>query len=83
MLRLRKLIDDLNASLYNPVGLNILYPRDVAFLYVRPDFMLTEEELSDELMNVCLFVVCRPVERNVTLHLSFHSAYPYPYPYPF
>ena len=34
MLRLRDLIDDLNAGLYNPVGLNILWPRNVAFLYV-------------------------------------------------
>jgi len=34
MLRLRDLIDDLNAGIYNPVGLNILWPRNVAFLYV-------------------------------------------------
>jgi len=34
MLRLRGLIDDLNAGIYNPVGLNILWPRNVAFLYV-------------------------------------------------
>ena len=35
MERLRYLFDDLNAGLYNPVGLNILWPRDVAFLFVR------------------------------------------------
>lgn len=35
MARLRYLFDDLNAGLYNPVGLNLLWPRDVAFLFVR------------------------------------------------
>ena len=35
MERLRYLFDDLNAGLYNPVGLNVLWPRDVAFLFVR------------------------------------------------
>jgi len=34
MQRLRELIDDLNAEVYNPVGLNILWPRSVAFLFV-------------------------------------------------
>ena len=32
--RLRQIITDLNTGLYNPVGLNILWPHDVAFLYV-------------------------------------------------
>jgi hypothetical protein len=35
MQRLERLIDALNAELYNPVGLNILLPRKVAFLFVR------------------------------------------------
>jgi len=35
MERLGYLFDDLNTGLYNPVGLNILWPRDVAFLFVR------------------------------------------------
>jgi hypothetical protein len=35
MQRLRYLFDDLNAGLYNPNGLNVLWPRDVAFLFVR------------------------------------------------
>ena len=34
MERLRQMIDQLNSKLYNPVGLNILWPRNVAFLYV-------------------------------------------------
>lgn len=34
MRRLERLIGDLNAELYNPVGLNILWPRKVAFLFV-------------------------------------------------
>ncbi|KAF8971595.1 Golgin subfamily A member 7/ERF4 family-domain-containing protein, partial [Flammula alnicola] len=34
MLRLGNLIDELNGELYNPVGLNILWPQNVAFLYV-------------------------------------------------
>jgi hypothetical protein len=35
MRRLERLISDLNAELYNPVGLNIVWPRKVAFLFVR------------------------------------------------
>src|SRR6266542_2031433 len=34
MNRLKKLIEQLNSELYNPVGLNILWPRNVAFLFV-------------------------------------------------
>jgi len=40
MIRLRHLIDDLNTSLFNPVGLNILWPRNVAFLYVNLFFFV-------------------------------------------
>ena len=32
--RLQTMFDDLNASLYNPAGLNLLWPRQVAFLFV-------------------------------------------------
>ena len=35
MVRLQHLIDDLNVGTFNPVGLNILWPRNVAFLYVN------------------------------------------------
>jgi hypothetical protein len=35
MKRLKELITQLNSELYNPVGLNILWPRNVAFLFVR------------------------------------------------
>jgi hypothetical protein len=34
MKRLEELIVQLNRELYNPVGLNILWPRNVAFLFV-------------------------------------------------
>lgn len=35
LLRLKRMIEQLNTELYNPVGLNLLWPEDVAFLYVR------------------------------------------------
>ncbi|KAJ6498000.1 Golgin subfamily A member 7/ERF4 family-domain-containing protein, partial [Mycena vitilis] len=34
MRRLQLLIDELNMQVYNPAGLNILWPRKVAFLFV-------------------------------------------------
>ena len=34
MARLRSAIDDLNTKVYNPVGLNILWPRKMAFMFV-------------------------------------------------
>jgi hypothetical protein len=34
MSRLEHLVQDLNTELYNPVGLNIRWPRKVAFLFV-------------------------------------------------
>jgi len=37
MKRLQELITQLNSELYNPVGLNILWPRNVAFLFVCDD----------------------------------------------
>ena len=33
--QLRGLISALNAQIYNPAGLHIRWPRDVAFLFVR------------------------------------------------
>ena len=36
--QLRGLISALNAQVYNPVGLHIRWPRDVAFLFVRVFF---------------------------------------------
>jgi len=38
MQRLRTLIDNLNTELYNPAGLNILWPRNVAFLYLEIEY---------------------------------------------
>lgn len=35
MRRLRRYIDACNEQLYNPQGLNILWPRSVGFLFVR------------------------------------------------
>ena len=35
MERLHQLIDKINIERYNPVGLNILWPRKVAFMFVR------------------------------------------------
>ena len=35
MKRLHDLIDDLNKRIYNPRGLHILWPRKVAFMFVR------------------------------------------------
>ncbi|KAF9480420.1 hypothetical protein BDN70DRAFT_877556 [Pholiota conissans] len=36
--RLQRLIEELNAGMYNPVGLNILWPKDVAFLYLEIEY---------------------------------------------
>jgi hypothetical protein len=49
-MRLQHLIDDLNIGTFNPVGLNILWPRNVAFLYVKLPFFLSDVEV--ELMPV-------------------------------
>lgn len=38
MRRLRHVIEDLNVMLFNPVGLNILWPGDVAFLYLEIEY---------------------------------------------
>lgn len=35
MRRLQRRVDALNAELFNPSGLNILWPRKVAFMFVR------------------------------------------------
>ncbi|KAJ6569544.1 Golgin subfamily A member 7/ERF4 family-domain-containing protein [Mycena capillaripes] len=38
MRRLQLLIDELNVRVYNPVGLNILWPRSVAFLFMEIEY---------------------------------------------
>jgi len=38
MRRLERLVKDLNTELYNPVGLNILWPRKVAFLFLEIEY---------------------------------------------
>jgi hypothetical protein len=35
MRRLREAFDELNNRVFHPVGLNLLWPRNVAFLFVR------------------------------------------------
>lgn len=34
MRKLQQAIDELNTKVYNPVGLNILWPRKAAFMFV-------------------------------------------------
>lgn len=41
------MIDQLNAKLYNPVGLNILWPRNVAFLYVCASSSIAFREFAN------------------------------------
>ncbi|EIM83321.1 uncharacterized protein STEHIDRAFT_83350 [Stereum hirsutum FP-91666 SS1] len=38
MQRLHEMIDNLNKELYNPAGLNILWPRNVAFLFLEIEY---------------------------------------------
>ncbi|KAI0344237.1 hypothetical protein BDW22DRAFT_1145030 [Trametopsis cervina] len=38
MRRLQKLIEEINTTLYNPVGLNILWPRKVAFIFLEIEY---------------------------------------------
>ncbi|CAK5279850.1 unnamed protein product [Mycena citricolor] len=38
MRRLQRIIGDLNAHVYNPAGLNILWPRKVAFLFMEIEY---------------------------------------------
>lgn len=38
MRRLQEKIEELNTQLYNPVGLNILWPRNVAFLFLEIEY---------------------------------------------
>ena len=39
MERLRSSIEELNVKVYNPVGLNILWPRYMAFMFVSVGFL--------------------------------------------
>jgi len=47
--KLRIMFEDLNASLYNPAGLNLLWPRQVAFLFVSTlfDAYIVEADCPD------------------------------------
>ncbi|KAF9042065.1 Golgin subfamily A member 7/ERF4 family-domain-containing protein, partial [Panaeolus papilionaceus] len=39
--RLHDLFDELNGEMYNPVGLNILWPKNVAFLYLEIEYYVS------------------------------------------
>ncbi|KAJ7451140.1 Golgin subfamily A member 7/ERF4 family-domain-containing protein [Mycena latifolia] len=41
MRRLQQLINELNAQVYNPVGLNILWPQRVAFLFMEIEYYVS------------------------------------------
>ncbi|KDQ54957.1 hypothetical protein JAAARDRAFT_135030 [Jaapia argillacea MUCL 33604] len=41
MLRLKELIQDINANIYNPRGLNIMWPRKVAFLFLEIEYYVS------------------------------------------
>ncbi|KAL1709401.1 Golgin subfamily A member 7/ERF4 family-domain-containing protein [Schizophyllum commune] len=41
MRRLKNLIDELNVEIYNPAGLNILWPRKVAFLFLEIEYYVS------------------------------------------
>ena len=58
MNRLEHLIEELNSALYNPVGLNILWPRDVGFLFVRFPARVADDRLTNHGHSV-LFCVAR------------------------
>jgi hypothetical protein len=47
MRQLQLLIQELNERVYNPVGLNILWPRKVAFLFVSQVELPSEEAVAD------------------------------------
>lgn len=49
MNRLRRLIEGLNKQLYNPAGLNILWPKDVAFMFVSNLVFFIKEPIY----NIC------------------------------
>lgn len=46
MRRLKRKIEEQNTQLYNPVGLNILWPQKVAFLFVSGYFLRSRTTLN-------------------------------------
>jgi hypothetical protein len=50
MRRLEELFRYLNAELFNPVGLNLLWPRKVAFLFVSFGVRVKTDE-TDEILD--------------------------------
>jgi hypothetical protein len=45
--RLREKIGELNETVFNPVGLNVLWPRNVAFLFVGINYHYMSNPLTD------------------------------------
>ncbi|KAI0077410.1 hypothetical protein K474DRAFT_1596103 [Panus rudis PR-1116 ss-1] len=46
MRRLRQVIDEFNRRLYNPVGLNILWPQNVAFMFLEIEYYVSHIRCS-------------------------------------
>ncbi|KAF9785885.1 Golgin subfamily A member 7/ERF4 family-domain-containing protein [Thelephora terrestris] len=45
MSRLHRLIDDMNKNTFNPVGLNVVWPKDVAFLFLEIEYYVCRSSL--------------------------------------
>ena len=60
MEKLKALIDELNVQMYNPVGLNIKWPRSVAFLFVsaRPASGHYEPQLTELCPSAIRLISC-------------------------
>lgn len=61
MERLHEKIKELNETLFNPVGLNILWPRKVGFLFVGiiSPSLSRLGRLTDALVDVVSFIIFR------------------------
>ena len=54
MRRLKRRIEEMNTQIYNPVGLNILWPRNVAFLFVRTPPLSLDPVLNSTILHPSL-----------------------------
>ncbi|KAI0089867.1 Golgin subfamily A member 7/ERF4 family-domain-containing protein [Irpex rosettiformis] len=55
---LRKTIDEINTTLYNPVGLNILWPRNVAFMFLEIEYYVSNVLLLPSISLTWSAVIC-------------------------
>ena len=74
MNRLEHLIEELNSALYNPVGLNILWPRDVGFLFVRFPARVADDRLTNHGHSVLFCVARDRILRQLPFTRSDHHA---------